>query len=198
MNCHELEPVLSDLARNQMMDASLRERALSHAESCASCAAWLADERALAAELKCLAASYERDGAPPRVEESIIAAFRDQTASPVGPRAVTRRWFYIAASVAAAALIVMLLSLTISRTRQSHPRSQESAKGGEVPTTPESPKLANRSSDLSAGLESRKHKATEAVKNPVRPKRRAPSSDQLVADVEIATDFIPLRHGESL
>jgi len=199
MNCQELEPVLSDLARSQMMDASVRERALSHTESCDSCKTRLVDERALAAGLKSLAASFEAEQAPARVEETLVAAFRKQgVTSPVRTSIVARRWFYIAASVAAAAVIVILLSLTSSRTRQAQPRAQESTQATPIPAAPELATPPLRAPESPAVIESRNYPAATVVKNPSRHKRRPKGAEQSPVDVEIATDFIPMMHGESL
>ena len=210
MNCHDLEGIVDDLARGQMMEASLREKALAHAGSCASCAMRLADERALTAGLRAVAAATVADEAPPSVESTLLTAFREQRLAmraPVfaGARYSARRWAYVAVGAAALAVIVMLLSLSASRSQVSKPPVLEKAGGAETaipPTTedrifapPPSPgtngkKLVSvRSSTRSKGTPRR---ITNAGQSNRAVEKRDDSMD------EIATDFIPLMNRESL
>ena len=77
MNCQNFEAIINDLARERMMDAMMRESCLSHAADCANCAARLRDERALTSGLRALAANVATSvEAPPRVEASLLKAFR--------------------------------------------------------------------------------------------------------------------------
>jgi hypothetical protein len=214
MNCHELESTVHDLARGQMMDASLREKALSHAASCGCCATRLADERALTAGLRRVAATTEE--APTRVETALLAAFREQrevlpaTAVSV-TRVVSRRWLYAAAGVAAIAVIVTLLTLVMPRTHdaQQAPPQQAEGKGAPGPNVTNEPRPQTNQPD--ALLEGSKKNAEFA--HPSRPMRRpdrgrirnaAHSSDvaddlnRSAGEAEIATDFIPLMSRESL
>ncbi len=52
MNCNNFEAIISDLAREQMLEAHTRESALEHVEECAACARLLEDERALTRGLR--------------------------------------------------------------------------------------------------------------------------------------------------
>ncbi|HEV3468962.1 MAG TPA: hypothetical protein VG148_06545 [Pyrinomonadaceae bacterium] len=129
MNCQNFETVVGDLARGVPLDARARREAREHKESCANCAARLADERALSAGLRRLAASTEAAAAPPRVEANLLAAFRaaahveparERTLPAAGkvvplarPQAA-RRWSWVktaAASATAAAAAVTLFAL---------------------------------------------------------------------------------------
>jgi len=104
MNCQDFETLLVDLARQQPVDAGLRERALVHIEVCAGCAARFASERALTAELRGLAASSEAAEAPLRIEAALRAAFR-------GPRARPAVWWpWWRQAVATAASLVVLVA----------------------------------------------------------------------------------------
>ncbi|HEY6403913.1 MAG TPA: hypothetical protein VI479_21000 [Blastocatellia bacterium] len=78
MNCREFENIVNDLARLKMIDAA----GMAHAEACGRCASRLADERALSAGLKFLAASDERKSAPASVEAALLGAFRARKSSP--------------------------------------------------------------------------------------------------------------------
>lgn len=203
MNCHEVESVFSDLARNQMMDASLREKALSHAESCAGCAGRLADERALTEALRLIAAAGKVDNAPARVEASLVAAFREHHGA-LPSRSFgrtgtgTRRWLYVAAGVAAAAAIVMLLSLTVSRTRDSQPSTPEKAKNESGnPTAPGKAQPAPEPARSPVSPEPRRYRRGPTVAQDKQQPNRRDRDDRPKSD-EIATDFIPLVNGESL
>lgn len=86
MNCQSFENVLDDLVRGRLMDATEREDALAHESDCARCSARLADERALTAGLRTLAAQESTLEAPARVEAALLAAFRERRASAQGER----------------------------------------------------------------------------------------------------------------
>jgi len=113
MNCQDFETLLVDLARQQPVDAGLRERALVHIEVCARCAARFASERALTAELRALAASLEAAQAPPGLEAALRAAFRGQRAKP----AVWWPWWRQA--MATAALLVVLVAGAVALLRRA-------------------------------------------------------------------------------
>jgi hypothetical protein len=83
MNCREFENIVNDLAQLKMIDAALRAAGMAHAEICGRCASRLADERALSAGLKFLAASDERKSAPASVEAALLDAFRARKSSPL-------------------------------------------------------------------------------------------------------------------
>jgi hypothetical protein len=122
MNCREFEDVVNDIARPRLMDGSSRALGLEHARACARCAARLADERALSAGLKSLAASDEETVAPKSLESALLNAFRSQTSETVQPNVGPVRlrprgrpqmaW----AALAAAALIVFgLIAYRLTR-----------------------------------------------------------------------------------
>jgi hypothetical protein len=81
MNCKNFEAVISDLAREQMLEAHARGEALSHVEECIECARMLEDERALTRGLRSLAASMEKWEAPAALEASLVAKFRERKAA---------------------------------------------------------------------------------------------------------------------
>ena len=208
MSCQELETTINELARGQMTDATSRDKAFSHAASCAQCAMQLEDQRTLSAGLRRLAAVAAEEQAPSRVEASLLTAFREQRAAlaPVPSRAAIRRWIYVGAGVAAAVAIVMLLSLTASRTRempQQTPQASENPGLSSQPA-PAQPAVQPPASDKIQ----RKKPATNLVPQPQQAngrtnapsdkgKRRANDTDQ-PAETEIATDFFPLMNRESL
>src|SRR5207248_3133040 len=150
MNCQEFENIIIDLARSQMMDATLRESGLAHSQTCARCASRLADEQALTAGLRALAASAENEGAPPRIEAALRAAFREphhQAAADdravamaavafIQPPTLASHWQRWA--VAAAAVILVTLALAAQRwwPASSPEPIPEIAAGSPTPSTP--------------------------------------------------------------
>ncbi|MDQ5835641.1 MAG: hypothetical protein M3379_02565 [Acidobacteriota bacterium] len=76
MNCQEFENSLDALARGSLADARARAEASAHAETCARCAARLADERALTEGLRALRLKLKTAEAPPRVESVLLSAMR--------------------------------------------------------------------------------------------------------------------------
>lgn len=102
MSCQEFVPVLVEIARGRLLDAVARQRALAHTETCAACAAGLAEERTLQASLRGLAAEVAAEEPPARLEESLRAAFRQQTVAPLrgttaaAPGAPLRRGWWLA------------------------------------------------------------------------------------------------------
>jgi hypothetical protein len=200
MNCAESQSILLELARDQMMDASQRQSALAHAVSCGNCARLLEDARALTGGLRQVASVDAQEQAPARIEASLVAAFRDRHSAsrlvPVNAPAASRRWLYIAAGVAAAAVIALLISLIATQTRSAETTApteaithREAPAGVQAPKSAPSPEKHLVPANPKRGL----RPAKPVVKpNPPAPKN-APRGE-----VEIATDFFPLVNRESL
>jgi len=83
MNCEKFETIMGDLARGSVMDTAMRAEGLAHTEVCASCAARLADERAVTECLRALVTASENIEAPLRIETALRNAFRQRAATPV-------------------------------------------------------------------------------------------------------------------
>lgn len=81
MKCQEFRSNVDGLARGALLDARTRDAADAHEEACDTCAARLADERALTAGLRALAASMSDASAPARAEVSLLSAFRSRAAA---------------------------------------------------------------------------------------------------------------------
>jgi hypothetical protein len=81
MKCQEFRSNIDGLARGALVDAVTRDDAAAHEESCAGCAARLADERALTAGLRALAATMRAESAPARAESALLSAFRSRVTS---------------------------------------------------------------------------------------------------------------------
>ena len=118
MSCRNFETILTETARGEMLDARARADALAHAETCDRCAARLADEQALSAGLRAVAAGAAVAQAPARVEAALLAALRQRAASPSGPAVTPMRpdpapW--TAWAIAAAAVILVVSTFAVMR-----------------------------------------------------------------------------------
>ena len=210
MNCQEFEASINDLARDQIMDAASRARALAHSEGCAECAARLSDERMLSAGLRYLAASAGDEQAPARIEAALLAAFRERNATvptrtapapavtPINRRPLSR-W-----AIAAAAAILILIALVALRANQSRPEPPQQAiettpAPEAAPVAPEQKSPEKKDSVTTVKPRRNVENHTAAVK----PRRAAPQAGTVNAkdaagDYEITTDFIPLTHRGNL
>lgn len=81
MKCQEFQSNVDGLTRGALLDARTRDAAAAHEESCEACAVRLADERALSAGLRALAASMREASAPARAEVELLSAFRSRAAA---------------------------------------------------------------------------------------------------------------------
>jgi hypothetical protein len=105
MTCREFEEIVEQLAREEPGEAA----ALQHAAVCKECAARLASERRVTAALRAYAAGSANAGAPQRVEDALVAAFR-RTKAVRPARNYRRAWISaLAAGVAVFAIAVGLL-----------------------------------------------------------------------------------------
>ena len=124
MNCQKFETIVHDLVRMQIMDSSVKERALAHSGECETCSQRLDDERALSLRLQALAAEMKSVNASDRVEEQLLTAFRSLGAQP-RPNTI-HRWRYWTA--AAAAVLLLVFGITALRSRMGQPNVSEQAK----------------------------------------------------------------------
>lgn len=202
MNCDDFEAAAGELAAGRLMDAAQRENALTHAASCAGCAARFADEQALTAGLRFVAKTAVEE-APARVEASVLAAFRQRATVPAVTRVRTTRarWVYAVASVAAIALIFALLALVASRTENSQQPGPQNA-GNPPPAVPDEPRpTAPQQQAPPVGPESTvavQHRRPDRVRKVGRTKRPSDGLNRPASAAEIATDFIPLMNREAL
>ena len=79
MNCQRFEETVSDIARERILDASVRSDALAHCHECEPCALLLEDELAITDRLRHFAVSFDSIGASARVEAQLLAAFEQRT-----------------------------------------------------------------------------------------------------------------------
>lgn len=218
MNCQEFDQIFHEVVRSQPMDASC-EQALAHSAICQNCAERLANARSLAEGLAALAATTEYQSAPSRVEDALLAAFRQQTAPASLPAksnvvAFPARQSRVSlwALAAAAVLLVVFGIVAVSQWKKTPANSPIQ----EVATVPSpSPKSESRQS---AGIQSELVvAASNQSRKPVTIRKTFKLSEQpndgftvsssfgeftpLVdspnAQQEIATDYLPLTYDAS-
>jgi hypothetical protein len=78
MNCKEFEMTVSELAGEQLVEASKYKLALAHKTNCARCAARLANERSLTKALQ-VTASAETEQASAHTKAALLKAFAERT-----------------------------------------------------------------------------------------------------------------------
>ncbi len=115
MNCQTFETVVSELARDQMLEASAREQAFLHVRECEHCCLILNEQLNLTAQLRQLSAHVRTVQVSPVIEDRLLAEFRSiNTRTFNFPRF---RWSYAYAAAAA----VLLITLTVVAIRSSKP-----------------------------------------------------------------------------
>jgi hypothetical protein len=199
MNCQRFEDLVNDIARQQILDASVRSEALAHSSECEHCALRLEDELAITLRLRSFAGAFESVGAPARVETQLLAAFTSQppvrSQRPVISQQHSWPRYWIAAI---AAMLLIVFALSIFRSWQSAPAVEKTnalpVARTVSPSTPvASPPVAATSGDQAQLSVPRKqtltarhnrHNATPTTNQPKPP-----------GNNEIATDFLPVTYG---
>lgn len=164
MNCQQFTSFIVEVARGQMLDATARDSATSHAETCQACAAHLAQEHSLTTALRTVAQSMRDLSAPARSEAKLLAAFQESFANakaatinsspePVSlqarvfrqAQASSRRSRRIAAvAIAIAASLVLVVLATLYRQFTQTPPAPEITRNSEEPDS-NKPSPANAS-----------------------------------------------------
>ncbi|HEU0184834.1 MAG TPA: hypothetical protein VFS27_05930 [Blastocatellia bacterium] len=214
MNCKEFENIVNDLARLKMIDAASRVAGMAHAEICGRCASRLADEHALSAGLKFLAASDERKSAPAGVEAALLDAFRARKSNPsarplpvqsdVWPRwasrPVSRRvplWV-----MAAAAAILIAVSFIVYSAIRNGPRKAPGKVEDAFTAQTSSPQPVVKpekqaAKDKGVSEQPRESRAPRPRRGN-RPRINKPfiiaSTTTYANESEYATDFLPLAY----
>ncbi|MDT4952987.1 MAG: hypothetical protein QOJ02_1125 [Acidobacteriota bacterium] len=225
MNCRNFEATITELARGQMLEARAREDALAHVEVCKHCATRYADEQALTAGLRAVAASASLVETPARVEAALLSAFRQGTTTTstsidAFAGAKTPRWSPWSIAAAATILVVsafaalqFLINNGYSPARQqassvqSKPHASptvEEATGRVESEVQPGPAAENQGQTLTSTpaftrpLDRRHNLIHEAG---MRNGRIPPSKSLEIpanTNEEIATDFLPLTYGSDL
>jgi hypothetical protein len=228
MNCRNLESIVTELARGQMLEARVKEDALAHMEACERCASRFADEQSLTAGLRAVAARAAAIETPQGVEAALLSAFRQGGATAplvsTNTRTQTKALPWLPWSIAAAAtfLIFSLFGL---------PRLLPDASRGVTQQEARNAQAASVSSQASRAPEAAQYEAEAqqpngvdgpgeytAVDTPLsrpvnrrraylqtaglrsRPTPRANNLEPATTDSneEITTDFMPISYGSNL
>ena len=121
MTCREFEHRATALTLWELSQAR-DQLILDHAGGCQKCAAWLQQQRMLAATMQTLQARTAACAAGPDVERALLRVFRQGTSQPVQPEIAHRftpiamrlsRFFEVGAYVAVGAAIVVALFLGV-------------------------------------------------------------------------------------
>jgi hypothetical protein len=203
MNCQSFEGLVNELAREQTMDASVRQEALLHSRSCAICGALLEDERLLTHTLREFSTRMRALTVSPAIEQALLAGFREhQTTNPVAEIHSRRRHFVYAAAAAA----VLLLAFAAIAYQANLLRRQEKPvvlvssgtgdRGIDVKNQPTTP--GNRSSDSVGSpavakpnrihLNSPRHRKAQRTK-PISNNEAVAANH---ATTEVVSQFIPI------
>ncbi len=189
MNCREFDEVVNCLARDQMMEASVKAKAQTHVASCESCRAGLEDERKLTASLRALAVETASIGASAACEEYLMNVFEAEVVCSAR-RSSRPRWAYAVGAVAAMFLLMIGISVWRSRSVKTLQLTSASAFGVAITSTGDS-----YPASLSAQLPFVSHSMRTGGRS--RNLRQPLTRSAPKASEEIATDFIPVTYGNS-
>jgi len=189
MNCRTFSELVSDLARQQIMDAASRAQALAHAEVCASCLARLNAQQDLTSNLSDLVSATKDQSASPAVWESLSAAFDARSVTHITTN--RRRKVYAAGAIAA----TLILALAVIQLVMHHqPAKVEASIAAAFAPAQRAPAT---SEDQGETIGERTSKNTQISPAParIRHSRRQTLSTPINQPKEIATDFISLTYG---
>ncbi|MDT4966273.1 MAG: hypothetical protein QOJ64_1010 [Acidobacteriota bacterium] len=218
MNCRSLETVITEIAREQILEAQSKAAALAHLHECRACTARLADERALSAGLGTMARSVAENVSAQRIEGALVSAFRQRTSVngiglASGRRTISRIWSPW--SIAAAATILVVASFAVIEFVLTGPgksaQQLSAARPVVIPSPPASqgniaeiaredlpaPFVQTGPSGGSRSLDRGRSQFHEAALKP-RSLPNASGSNPAGVHDEIATDFMPLTDGAGL
>ena len=203
MNCQSFENIVNDLAREQLIEATMREEALHHCDACSTCAARLTDERSLTMNLRAFAVDMNSLSAPERVETFLLAAFNEQQLlKQVRPK----RWNYF--NVAAAAVLLVAFGVGVAAWNLRAPsKSQVDDVVVSKPIVDSPPPVAQNSPEPqpAATMESERDSEQKTPRRVNFAKGRtghrrpttAPTESVALAETEVATDFMPIGYVSS-
>lgn len=120
MNCEDFESNMNDLAREQLLEASIRAGALAHRDECEPCARLLDEESRLSFGLRALA-NQTRTVAVPAPGNELFTALRKSQA-PINATAAASRRYWTAAGVAVAAMVLLVIAVVAMRSRSTAPQ----------------------------------------------------------------------------
>jgi hypothetical protein len=199
MNCREFEDIINDLVRAKIINAESRAAGMAHAEICRRCASRLADERALSAGLKSLAASDEGKAAQSSVEAALLEAFRAQTSNRLARRLPVESKSWPRWALAAAAAILIAFGFIVYGAIQNDAQKDDKALTEKIPAPQPVVKREEQVAKEIVEPESSREPRAPRPRRGNRPRLNKPFIiDSITAypkDSEYATDFFPLTYG---
>jgi hypothetical protein len=204
MICRDFENLVLALARDSLLDAAKREQGLVHAENCKRCATRLAEERALLTDVRSVVAELAGEEPSERVDAALLAAFRAQMATTASPAFVllpkrTRRWsnWRLAACAAGILLLISVMVIFWKSAGSLKPRHEEQAVLPTPLSTPGPPVGPQKRAEPPVIRDRLVIQQSANRRNRVRPQAFSDDSAES-AEVEVVTQFFPLREGEDL
>jgi hypothetical protein len=198
MNCQRFEDVVNDIAREQILEVTVRSEALGHARECRHCAVRLEDELALTLRLRDLATSFKPAGASERVKAQLLSAFGEM--SSVGSPPFRSRKLYWVSAIAA--MLLIMFAVSIFQLRRAKPAVPARNAGNDVAVIYETlpaPRPSSSSMSTSAAPHTPVLTTQKTVLTARHGRRGATVTNRAKPDVggnnEIATDFLPVTYG---
>jgi len=204
MTCERFQVIAGEVARNEIMDADERNKALAHTTACERCEQALASQNQLSKNLRSLAQEMKATEAPHHLEEKVLAAFREAR---VRSASRSRRPYWVAAAAAVLLLAIGLPAWLLYVSSVSRPNEQVGAQkaikiSGE--RSPDAVVSPTRPPDSATGLTARRihprrRQMTEVAKLSEKRSTPEPSPSAKILEArEIATDFMPVGYGSAL
>ncbi|HET6671465.1 MAG TPA: hypothetical protein VFH15_14655 [Pyrinomonadaceae bacterium] len=198
MNCQSFENIVNDLAREQLIEAALREEALHHSSDCATCAARLSDERSLTASLRALALEMNSASAPERVESFLLAAFNEQQLS---WQARPKRWNYLTTAAAAVLLVAFGIGVAAWNLRTPLKPAVENVVAS-APHVEATVPVVNGSKEasLSPRVKPEAVPNSKVRRRAVRPRAtnaQLATTSASLSETEVVSDFMPIGYVNS-
>lgn len=203
MTCQEIQLLIGDMARGSLMDAA--ESAEDHLSTCQHCSRRLADEQALSAGLRTLAATTKGKQASSNLEARLLSAFAEHHAPKRMPKragtpAAASRWrrYWPLALATSVTIAVSIGSVWYRNAGTSRGENTATPVGANLRDSDEK-KTAEQTA---ANSERRSNSGVKIInadrKKPsdkMRNARRASApANSIVAANEIATRYFPLTY----
>jgi hypothetical protein len=205
MSCQKYESIINELAREQIMEMTVRSEALEHCEKCEECARKLKEQRSLTTALRSLASELQTVTTTDTVPAALIAALHDgATTTQVGSN--RRQQYWVAAAAAALLIFFAVGAMRLRRPAVDIPLT----KAPQVATT-DQPQEPVKSATPLPSPPAKEQKRPRQEKETKRSKPLRPSDREAVASLqspattstanyepEIATEFLPLGYDHAM
>jgi hypothetical protein len=215
MKCEDFETNVSDLGRAQIVPASVRAQALAHCDECEACARRLEEENALSYKLRALASEINAVSIP-ALRSDLLAALSNRQPVTILP-ANRIAWSHrktIAGALAVAAMILIVVTVTIIRSRSTTPaainHAQIPADNNQIARAPDQitkslPLLppTNASSAERKNIHRRANRSALPSQHVAKIDNKNPATTESPAvitsnsDTEITTDFMPVGYASA-